>query len=291
MEAVSFKNNDGDVIKTETVEYGASATPPNMSDMGELVFIGWDNDYSYISDDIELNPIYKNKSEIVTVNLDRSNYTLEEGFSFKLNATVTPENKSDLEVIWISKDDSIASVLDDGTVTANNPGETIIYAVTEDDSAVAECKITVNKNVNNSLILKESAKIGIDSEGNLRGIPLNNNTVSFISSQFRNTASSLRFVSSNGDVLLNNSKVGTGSTIYLMNGEKILDTIKVVVTGDVNGDGKVNNADVAKIARFVVKKEEPDYYQSIAADVNGNGSVNNRDAAYLMRYLVGKETL
>lgn len=288
---VSFKNNDGDVIKTETVEYGASATPPNMSDMGELVFIGWDNDYSYISDDIELTPIYKNKSEIVTVNLDRSNYTLEEGFSFKLNATVTPENKSDLEVIWISKDDSIASVLDDGTVTANNPGETIIYAVTEDDSAVAECKITVNKNVNNSLILKESAKIGIDSEGNLRGIPLDNNTVSFISSQFRNTASSLRFVSSNGDVLLKNSKVGTGSTIYLMNGEKILDTIKVVVTGDVNGDGKVNNADVAKIARFVVKKEEPDYYQSIAADVNGNGSVNNRDAAYLMRYLVGKETL
>lgn len=289
---VTFKNADGDAIKTMQVEYGASATPPNMSDIGELVFIGWDGDYSYIDSDIELNAIYKNKADIVNINLDKSNYTLEEGFSFKINASITPEEKSDLNVIWISADSSIASVLDDGTVTANKYGETTIYAVTEDDSAIAECKVTVNKSPNTSLCLKEGATIGLDSEGNLRGIPLENNTVDFISSQFRNTASSLRFVSSNGDVLTNDNMVGTGTTICLMNGDKVLDSIKIIVSGDINGDGKVNNMDVSRIARIVVKKDIPDYYQLIAADVNGNGSVNNRDAAYLMRYLLfGKETL
>lgn len=288
---VTFNDNDGNEIKNETVKYGEAATAPNMSDIGELVFTGWDGDYSYITGDVVFNPIYKNRSEIVNIELNRSNYTLQEGFSFNLEATVTPEDKSDIMVLWISSNNRVATVLDDGTVTAVGAGEATIYAVTEDGSAVAECKIVVDKNPNTSLCLKETAVIGLDSSNNLRGIPVDNNTAEFILSQFRNTVSAMRIVSADGDVLTGDNKVGTGASVCLMDGNKVVDSIKIVVTGDINGDGKINNMDVSRIARIVVKKDIPDDLQLIAADINGSGDVNNRDAAYLMRYLVGKETL
>ncbi len=289
--SVVFKDEDR-VIKSETAEYGSSVTPPDMNDKGDLVFIGWDGgDYEFISEDTELTAVYKLKSEIVNIELNKYNYTLEEGSSFKLNATVTPDDKSDLMVLWISEDDRIASVLDDGTVTANSTGTVKIYAVTEDDSAIAECSVTVNQSPNTSLCFKETATIGLDTDGNLRGIPINNNTVEYVSSQFRNTADYLKFTKADGTVLAGTDKVGTGTTVSLMNGDEEIDTLTIVLTGDINGDCNVNVMDVSRISRIVVKKDMPDYYQTVASDVNGDGKVNNRDAAYLSRYLVGKEVL
>ena len=289
---VTFKDNNGGTVQSTTAEYGTSVTPPEMNNIGDLVFLGWEGgDYEFVSEDTVLTPIYKHKDEIVNIELNRYNYTLEEGFTFRLEATVTPEEKSDLMVIWISDDDSIASVLDDGTVTANKAGETTIYAVTEDDSAIAECKVTVSKSPNLSLCFKETATIGLDTAGNLRGIPLKGNTVDFVASQLRNTKSSLKFVKADGTVLTGENKVGTGTKVLLMDGGRELDSLTIVLTGDVDGNGQVNVPDVSKVARFVVGKETPDALQNVAADVNGDGKVNNRDAAYLLRYTVGKETI
>ena len=289
---VTFKDNNGNTVQTTTADYASSVTPPEMSDIGDLVFLGWDGgDYEFVSEDLTLTAIYKHKDEIVNIELNRYNYSLEEGFSFKLQATVTPAEKSDLMVIWMSEDDSIASVLDDGTVTANKAGETKIYAITQDDSAVAECKVTVRKSPNLSLCFKETAIIGLDSQGNVRGIPLDNNTVEFVSSQLRNTDSSLKFVKADGTVLTGTQKVGTGTRIMLMDGNRVLDSLTIVLTGDINRDGEVNVPDVSLLAQAAVNKVELDEQQTLAADVNGSGGYNNRDAAYLLQYLVGKKQI
>ena len=65
----------------------------------------------------------------------------------------------------------------------------------------------------------------------------------------------------------------------------------MVVTGDVTGDGYVNNKDVSKLARMLVEKDTFTMYEKMAADVNADAVVNNKDASMLSRYLVGKETL
>ena len=56
-----------------------------------------------------------------------------------------------------------------------------------------------------------------------------------------------------------------------------------VVYGDANGDGAVNNRDVALLQQYINKwSVEIDL---AAADANGDGAVNNRDVALLQQYI------
>ena len=131
----------------------------------------------------------------------------------------------------------------------------------------------------------------MDSAGNLRSVPVNKNTVEYIAAQFRNNPGSLRFTDTDGDVLTGTDRVGTGAVIELMDGNTVLDHMLVIITGDVDGDGKITAQDVSHVSRFVADLELFNIRQLTAADVNGDGKLNNRDASYLSRYLVGKETL
>jgi len=63
-------------------------------------------------------------------------------------------------------------------------------------------------------------------------------------------------------------------------------TIKVVQTvmlGDVNNDGKVTGADVAKIIRASLKLTNADPYIAAAADINGDGKITGADVAKAIR--------
>ena len=57
------------------------------------------------------------------------------------------------------------------------------------------------------------------------------------------------------------------------------------IPGDINGDGKVNNRDAARLMQYLAGWDVE--CVTAAMDVNGDGKVNNRDAARLMQYLAG----
>jgi len=99
------------------------------------------------------------------------------------------------------------------------------------------------------------------------------------------------FADVDGNLLEDTDTAGTGATISLCDGENVLDTTTVVLTGDFNGDGYINNKDVVMMNQYVIEKRTADEIQMLAIDVNGDGYVNNRDCAMLARYLVGKENL
>ena len=56
-----------------------------------------------------------------------------------------------------------------------------------------------------------------------------------------------------------------------------------VAAGDVNGDGKLNNRDLALLQKYVNDWDVT--VEMAAADVNGDGKINNRDLAALQRLL------
>lgn len=76
------------------------------------------------------------------VALDTTTKALEPGGSFKLSATLTPANATDA-VTWTSSDNDIATVAEDGTVTAVKEGSAVITATA--GSVKAECTVTVSK--------------------------------------------------------------------------------------------------------------------------------------------------
>lgn len=96
---------------------------------------------------IELNPV-----ETVTLNEHQLTMNKEEQFS--LSVTITPEDADDKTIAWTSENESVATVDENGVVTAIKDGETKIYVTSVATGIQDFCTVLVRKNVT-SITLKE----------------------------------------------------------------------------------------------------------------------------------------
>ena len=78
-----------------------------------------------------------------SITLSAESKTIGTNTSFKLTATVLPENTYNKEVTFTSSDEAIAKVDKDGNITGIKAGECLIKATASDGKTTAECKITV----------------------------------------------------------------------------------------------------------------------------------------------------
>ena len=82
--------------------------------------------------------------KVTAIELSDSEKTATVGTSFTITATVKPDDALNRTIIWSSSDPSIATVDENGTVTAIAEGEAIITAESA-DGVKAECKVKVEK--------------------------------------------------------------------------------------------------------------------------------------------------
>ncbi|MDE5877409.1 MAG: Ig-like domain-containing protein, partial [Muribaculaceae bacterium] len=81
---------------------------------------------------------------VTKVTLDRESAEVEEGATLQLTATVEPEDATDKSLIWASSDEEIATVDENGLVTAVSKGEVTI-TVTTSNGLSTECTVTVKE--------------------------------------------------------------------------------------------------------------------------------------------------
>lgn len=96
---------------------------------------------------------------IASITLNKSSLTLQEGQEEKLSATISPSNAKDKTVTWSSSDISVATVDDNGKVTAKSKGSATITCMANDGSGVqATCFVTVTEPIVlvTSIILNKS---------------------------------------------------------------------------------------------------------------------------------------
>lgn len=103
-------------------------------------------------DQEEQNPV-----AVESVKLDKSILTLSPGVTGKLTATVMPSNATDKTVTWSSSAPAVATVSNDGTVTAVAEGIATITAWADDKEAT--CTVTVK----NILVEVDSIMLGEDT--------------------------------------------------------------------------------------------------------------------------------
>lgn len=80
---------------------------------------------------------------VESVSLNHTELSLTEGDIDTLTATVEPDNATDQNVIWSSSDNTVATVDENGKVTAVAAGTATITVTTVDQNKTATCTVTV----------------------------------------------------------------------------------------------------------------------------------------------------
>ena len=89
-----------------------------------------------------------------------------------------------------------------------------------------------------------------------------------------------------GETAVTSGKLGTGMTA-VYGGKRYT----LVITGDINGDGRISIIDVVAIQSHVVGKQTLTGAYEKAADLNGDGKISILDVVKAARVVVGKESL
>ena len=74
-------------------------------------------------------------------------------------------------------------------------------------------------------------------------------------------------------------------------GEEVMQTLTVVVTGDVNGDGKITITDLVQINSHLLKKNELSGANAAAADVNADGKITITDLVQINSHLLKRNSV
>ena len=81
---------------------------------------------------------------VTDVTLDETSVFLDVGATKTLTATVLPENATDKSATWTSNKPSVATVDNNGKITAVTQGTATIVVATHDGGKTATCKVTVD---------------------------------------------------------------------------------------------------------------------------------------------------
>ena len=154
----AYPISDVTAIDTNLDSFSVNGNPISISDADETKSVSFSAPYEesctykFIATDKAgnvtektVNVYYNDKVVSVTgVSLNESSITLDVGGSKTLAATVTPDNATNKKVRWTSDNETVATVSEDGVVTAVAGGTAVITATTHDGLFTATCTVTVN---------------------------------------------------------------------------------------------------------------------------------------------------
>ena len=99
---------------------------------------------------------------VTSVSLNKTELTIEKGKSETLTATVSPSDATDKAVTWQSSNTAVATVDQNGKVTAKELGNVTITVTTKDGSKTATCSVTVKRPANTEPIGDDGDEHGWD---------------------------------------------------------------------------------------------------------------------------------
>lgn len=85
--------------------------------------------------------------------------------------------------------------------------------------------------------------------------------------------------------------LGTGMLARIMDGSKVERTYTIIITGDTNGDGKINITDMIAVKACTLKKSDLTGVYEKAGDVNGDGKINITDFIKVKATTLKKDTI
>ncbi len=91
----------------------------------------------------------------------------------------------------------------------------------------------------------------------------------------------------NGEIISGDELVGNGCSISIIADMANVQTVTVVISGDISGDGVIDSLDNLMLSRYVNNGTELTATELLAADINGDGVADAVDAELLAAMILG----
>lgn len=211
----------------------------------------------------------------------------------EITYTLNPEDTSYPDVEWISSDETIATVDQDGKITGVEFGSTTVQIVSKHDATIFA---TINVNVMNLRITSQVYDVvRFTDEEKTEDETLEEYVIGaepqlkideFLDS-FDNSKETLHVYDMDGNEIEDyESFTATKMHMKLIIEDKEYDEITVIVRGDVTGDGIINAADYNMINSAILRTATLNKVESIAADVTQDEIVNAADYNKINMYIL-----
>ena len=230
--------------------------------------------------------VYSPVTDIIT---STDNIVLQIGETYKINATVVPDDADNKNILYNTENSGIAKVDEQGIVTGETEGETSINAVSEEGTISKKIKVKVIPQIQEGeIIIDESLYV----EGNeISGLENKNNTADKILNKIK-TNYSVEIYNSKGSKISGNELVGTGSVIKVLNNKDLVMEYNVIMYGDVNGDGKINSVDLLVLQRHILEIEKFSGVFLKAGNIRKNGrNPSSVDLLLIQRHILGLQNI
>jgi hypothetical protein len=279
-------------VSNPTNSFGVALTDAQMRNSAS--FAGFDFDTVWMIDSSAAYPYptlaglshVALEIAVTGVSLNMTSLTMSVGETKTLNATVSPADATDKRVTWSSSNTAVATVNENGVVTAISTGTTVITVTTTDGSKTAQCTVTVKEPV---IKMKSGAGYKLNTSGSIVYNIKPGTKVSDLLKNFEGGTLEVR--DKNGTLLSGDKTFGSGAKLNLIAGGKVVDTLTLAVLGDIDGDGKVLASDARQVLRHAAKLTTLGELEQLSANTDGEAGVKASDARIILRVAAKLQTL
>ena len=233
-----------------------------------------------ISDSINIE-VY---SPVTDINFDTTDLVLEKGENFHLNVIIYPEDATNKSIEFSSENVNIATVDNNGNIIAKDIGNTKIFVKSLDTNIQKSIEIQVIEKLDESEISFDESLVINANE--ISGIDYKNNTVNNFK-QLIKTDYEIKIFNFKDEKLEVADLLGTGSKVKIYKDNNILREYKIILYGDVTGDGKINSVDLLVLQRHILELEKFDGIFLKAGNINKNGkNPSSVDLLLIQRHIL-----